>query len=445
MDAPARGTQTKGGGEKGALSPINTVSEMIERFACIYGSNGNVFDLQERMIVGDKDLTAIAQSREVRRNWHESPQRKVVRLENVGFDPTEQDKNITCNIWGGWPTQPKEGSCDKWLGLLTYMCSGEQNTIGLAAWVMKWLAFQLQKPGAKMQTAIVLYGLQGTGKNLLFEYPMRIFGRYGSTIGQHAMEDKFNDWASGKMFIVCNEVVSSAEKYHVKNTLKGLITDRTIRINPKNVSSYEEANHCNLVFLSNERMPVVLEEDDRRYLVIYTPPPKDKAFYDEIVSEMYNGGAEALFYYLLNIDIGDFNEHTKPPMTTAKEELISLSKESIARFADEIITGDIDGVSLMPYLSDDFYDLYRYWCGKQGVKPAPLNHAIDKIGKRLGWQKARKRYAVGTRGVQQRTFLIPPKASEPTPGTSEQFWLGECVEEFRSQISGYKGGQRYDD
>lgn len=445
VEARARGVPTQGGGERDALSPINTVSQMLERFACIYGSNGNIFDLQERMIIGDKDLTAISQSRDIRRNWQESPQRQVVRLENVGFDPSEKDKNILCNIWGGWPTKPKQGSCDKWLGLLTYMCSEEQNAIGVATWVVKWLAYQLQNPGAKMQTAIVLYGLQGTGKNLLFEYPMRIFGRYGATIGQHAMEDKFNDWASGKMFIVCNEVVSSSEKYHVKNTLKGLITDRTIRINPKNVSSYEEANHCNLVFLSNERMPVVLEEDDRRHLVIYTPPPKDKAFYDDIVNEMYNGGAEALFHYLLHIDVGDFNEHSKPPMTLAKEELISLSKESIARFADDLVAGDLDSISLMPYLTEDFYDLYRYWCGKQGVKPTPMNHAIDKIGKRPGWKRAVERFAVGTRDVKQKRFLIPPKSAEPNPGTSKQFWLGECVSEFRGQIASYKGGQHHDD
>lgn len=436
---PARALPSSGGGETQA-NPVNTLVEMLERFACIYGSNGNYFDLTDRIIIGEKDLTQICQSRDLRRAWHEHRERKIVKTENVGFDPSTKDPLITCNLWGGWPTQPVQGGCDHWLAMLTYMCSGENNAIGLAAWVIKWLAYQIQNPGAKMQTAIVLYGPQGTGKNLLFEYPMRIFGRYGATIGQHAMEDKFNDWASGKMFIVCNEVVSSGEKYHVKNALKGLITDRTIRINPKNLSSYEEANHCNLVFLSNERMPVVLEEDDRRHLVIYTPPPKSKAFYDGVVNEMYAGGAQALFYYLLHIDIGDFNEHTKPLMTSAKEDLINLSKESVARFADDIVAGELNGITLAPWLTEDLYDLYRHWCGRQGVKPSPMNHAIDKLSKRDGWQKQRKRYATGTRAACQRAFLLPPKAIEPPAATSEQFWLSQCVEEFRGQIAEYKAG-----
>ena len=36
-------------------------------------------------------------------------------------------------------------------------------------WVLKWLAYPIQHPGAKMRTALVLHGPQGTGKNMFFE------------------------------------------------------------------------------------------------------------------------------------------------------------------------------------------------------------------------------------------------------------------------------------
>ena len=51
-----------------------------------------------------------------------------------------------------------------------------------------------------------------------------------------------------------------------------------IRINPKNMAAYWEANHVNMVFLSNEAMPVVLEDDDRRHAVIWTPEQLDRDF-----------------------------------------------------------------------------------------------------------------------------------------------------------------------
>ena len=51
----------------------------------------------------------------------------------------------------------------------------------------------------------------------------------------------------------CVEINSEGEK--------AIITGDWIRINPKNMSAYDERNHVNLVFLSNESMPVVIEEE----------------------------------------------------------------------------------------------------------------------------------------------------------------------------------------
>ena len=52
-------------------------------------------------------------------------------------DPTERDPMITCNLWSGWPTTPRRGTCDKLLELLRYMCSGESNPEALYQWVLR--------------------------------------------------------------------------------------------------------------------------------------------------------------------------------------------------------------------------------------------------------------------------------------------------------------------
>ena len=63
---------------------------------------------------------------------------------------------------------------------------------------MKWLVLPLQRPGAKMRTALVFHGPQGTGKNLFFEVIAAIYGRYALVVGQAELEEKYNDWMSQK-------------------------------------------------------------------------------------------------------------------------------------------------------------------------------------------------------------------------------------------------------
>ena len=160
---------------------------------------------------------------------------------------------MTCNLFAGWPTVPQEGNCERLLQLLWHMCGNEANQKALYDWVVKWLAYPLQHPGAKMKSTIVIHGPQGTGKNMFFDEYMKLYGDYGRVLDQAALEDKFNDWASRKLFLLADEVVARTEVYHLKNKLKALITGDRIRINPKNIQAYEEDNHANLVFLPTRR------------------------------------------------------------------------------------------------------------------------------------------------------------------------------------------------
>jgi putative DNA primase/helicase len=445
-------TQKGGGADDDKLKPIDTTDELLERYSLVYGKSGTVFDHQEHQLLALSDMRDACQSREIHRRWQESPQRSIVRAENVGFDPGGQDTRITCNLWGGWPTTPKAGCCDAILGLLYHMCSGEDNASDTAQWVVKWLAYPMQHPGAKMRSTLVVHGPQGTGKNLFFEVVLAIYGRYGRIIDQAAIEDKFNDCFSAKLFMIADEVVARSDLYHVKNKLKSFITGEFIRINPKNMASYEERNHVNIVFLSNERMPVVIEEDDRRHCVIWTPPKKSADYYKEVADEINNGGIEALHEWLLVANLGEFNEHSKPPMTAAKEELLALSKDNVLRFYEDWLDGEFNWSSddytdnknmtscNTPVLSDDLYDLFKTWCGRQGVRLSPMNRTIDHIVKRQGVYKTRKYYQIeGRESPNRKTFIFPPNCLEMPIGNIEKIWLGICVQNFKKTINIYKG------
>lgn len=416
---PAPAHPQPGGGEAGAdpdaaLRCIVHVGQLHERFALVYEAADTVFDFHEHKLVPLASMRNICAGRAIHRWWMESADKRVVRLSEVGFDPTCLDETVKCNLWSGWPTKPKPGRCERILELGEYLCSQDARGAEMWQWLLKWLAYPLQHPGAKMKTAVVMHGGQGTGKNLFFETIVRIYGGYGRVVGQDAVEDKFNDWASKKLFIVADEVVARDEMYHSKNRLKVLVTSDRIRINPKNLASYEEANHCNLVFLSNETMPMALEKDDRRYAVIWTPPKWDAERYNAVLAELHDGGVAALHHHLLGLDLAGFGPATLPPMTEAKADLIELGMDSSERFFVEWTAGRLEALPLGPARSEDIFRAYKHWCQLQGVhKGAQLSTCMGTWTKRANVAKRRDRHFenYSKTKVVMSTVLYPPGAA----------------------------------
>ena len=127
---------------------ITSAAEAVNRIWQIYGTS-LVFDEKYKMIYTLRAFYDGCTSKNITTHWKESKHKKTVLLENIGFDPAGDDPNVTCNLFDYWPTQPKKGDCDLILGLIMYLCSGEKNAVELAAWLLKWIAYPLQHPGAK--------------------------------------------------------------------------------------------------------------------------------------------------------------------------------------------------------------------------------------------------------------------------------------------------------
>lgn len=430
------------------IRPVHTLGELLERFVIIYGEGDVVFDRELRKLVKLKDVQNLTLSREVYARWTESPDRAFAMLENVGFDPAGTDPMVTCNVYRGWPTTPKAGTCEMLLEALWHICSAEDNAEAVYDWLIKWLAYPIQNPGAKMQSAVVVHGKQGTGKSQFFKAICRIYGDYALTINQSAVENPRNVWLASRLFVLAEEVIARKELHHVKNALKDLITGDTVYVDPKFVNPYPERNHVNLVFLSNETMPVVLEDDDRRHLVVWMPAPRDEYFYAAVEQEIEEGGIAALHHYLLNVPLDGFSTHTRPPMTKSKADLIDLSLDSTTRFWNALVRGELENIRPRTIaLTKDLYQLYRTWCAEMGVHPAPLPRLMNTLEKKHGARLARKRW---DDGVQEQgphgmcliplfdyktNTLIPPEC--PADKT-EREWISAHVKAFRNAVRDYR-------
>ncbi|CBA14743.1 DUF5906 domain-containing protein [Xanthomonas albilineans] len=430
------------GGGGGKLRPIQQLDELLARYSLIYGGGGAIFDRREHCLLPLTDMKNACIRPELHKAWMEHVDRDIVRPAEVGFDPAGEDPQITCNLWGGWPTTPQPGKCDRIIDLLHYLCSEERNSRELFDWVLRWCAYPIQHPGAKMKSCVVVHGAQGAGKNLFFEAIMAIYGQYGSILDQNALVDKHNDWASRKLFLIADEVVAQAHRFEQKNLLKVLVTGTRIRINPKHIAAYDEVNHCNLVFLSNEKMPVVLEKDDRRHCVIWTPSIKEEEYYQAIRDELGNGGLEAFHDYLLNVDLGNFNPGTRPLMTEAKSDLIDLAKDSPLDFIDALTSWNMPPMKPMPGLTEDWYQVYQRWCVNTGTKPASLKRFIHSLKKDCKIKFDRKGHLQGQKITNPlSTILFGFSAPE---GRVESTWLGEQIIAMRNRKDDYIAGNRQD-
>ena len=384
-------------GRRRAVSVL-ALDEAVDRFAPLDDGTGKyLFDHWTRKIVQKEQMVALLPSG-VRGDMVKSHptwiERGAYYLDQVGFDPAGNDKTIQLNTWQGWPLKPKKGSCDIFLELIQYLCSLEDNSEEIYRWLLCWMAYPLQNPGAKMSSAIIMHGPQGTGKSTVFQTLAKIYGDYSTVLNQRGLEDKFNsDWSDSKLFILAEEVVARAEMWHIKNELKELVTGDWVRVNPKNVAAYRQRNHINCAFLSNEGQPLPLENGDRRHCVVWTPLELPQEFYDQVIHELESGGVEAFYHYLLNLDISDFHPKKRPPDTQAKRNLIDISRPSEERFVMDWIAGEItfsDNAGALPFCQcggSDIYSAYLKWCRHQGeIRPRPSNMFLGSLARRNGWE-----------------------------------------------------------
>lgn len=445
-----------GGGKRKAAQSVMELDALIERFVPLDDGTGDyVFDTWTNKVAKKGQMIALlpagVRGDDIKRHpvWY---RRGAYYLDQVGFDPSGRDANCKLNTWQGWPMKPVVGKCERLLELLRYLCSGESEEKAgeVFSWLLCWMAYPLQNPGAKMSSAVIMHGPQGTGKSTVFQSLAKIYGDYSTVLNQRGLEDKFNsDWSDSKLFILAEEVVTRAEMWHIKNELKELVTGEWIRINPKNIAAYRQRNQVNICYLSNEGQPLPIDNDDRRHLVVYTPPALTEQYYDEVFLEIEQGGVEALYHHLLELDLTGFHPKKRPPMTEAKQRLMALSSPSEVRFATDYITGVLD-LPICPCFAADFYAVYLKWCRANGeARPRASNHFHGAINHLSGWAKRDARVFPNDEATETKVKAVifpPDKAvaddgNEMPPGAKVARWLTDCVNKFAEASKNTEGAR----
>ena len=139
---------------------------------------------------------------------------------------------------------------------------------------LNWLAGILQTR-QKQLTAWVLKGEQGAGKGIFLDNVLKeLFGRRQTVkVEDSDLQSDFNPWLKNTIIVAFNEVAhDNSTRNNIKSRIKAIITDPDVMINEKNIRNYSITNYVNCLFFSNEKVPLFIEQKDRRLNVVTTGP-----------------------------------------------------------------------------------------------------------------------------------------------------------------------------
>lgn len=152
---------------------------------------------------------------------------------------------------------------------IKFICSTDKH----ADIFTQWLAHCVQFPGKQILWSPVIQSIQGVGKSFFGELLRSCLGdRNVGTVSPTQVVSDFNGWATNVSVNVLEELrVKGHNRYDAVNSLKPLVTDRMIQINDKGVKQYMTYNTTNYICFTNYKDAIPLDQDDRRWWVIFVP------------------------------------------------------------------------------------------------------------------------------------------------------------------------------
>ncbi|MFK4507073.1 bifunctional DNA primase/polymerase [Bradyrhizobium daqingense] len=238
-------------------------------------------------------------------------------LTNDGWIRSSGDK--TFNRYVPPHIEHIEGDVSKWLNHIRFIYPSESEHI------VMWLGHRVQRPGDKVNHALVFIGSQGIGKDTILKPAISAIGTHNfkQITAKTFFNSEWNDYLQSVILRI-NEVhdLGGESRYGFYDATKDVITNppEAHRINTKHVPQYAAVNVCGVIMTSNHHDALYLAPDDRRHFVCVSTKTQDDfapAYWDDINAWFDDGGNEAVAYYLANLDLAAFNAKAPPPKTAA--------------------------------------------------------------------------------------------------------------------------------
>jgi hypothetical protein len=276
--------------------------------------------------------------------------------------------------------------------------------------VLNVMAYKLQHPARKINHAVLHIGHPGSGKDTMWE-PL-LWGIGGATHDNVAIvrnEEIMSQWgyALESEVMVFEELRQSEAKDRraLENHLKPIIAapPEFLLVNRKGMHPYKALNRLFVLAFSNERVPLSLPSDDRRWFVTHSDAGRMSEADGLAMWDWYAaGGASAVCAWLYQRDVSKFNPGAAPMMTEAKMIMVEQGRSTAESYLVEMMQARLGEFS-QGVVGSPFYSLCdRVSTGAPtGVRipQAALLHAFREAG----WIDCGR---IGTREYQTKKHIF---------------------------------------
>jgi hypothetical protein len=313
--------------------------------------------------------------------WWEDPTKQAVR--RLVLEPGQPEITVRgdLNRFKGWGLAAKRGPVEPWLELLRIIFQGNKKQI---AWFEKWCAYPLKNPGAKLHSAVFVYGGQGVGKTAVGNVLLDIYGKSGRMLQDREVFGDFNGWIGETLFACCDDLAFD-ERRKSRSTAKMLITAETIEVNEKYIPSYPVDNRCNFYFTANSpgALPLDPTGPNRRFLVVEAPPerPVPKSWYTKTFHNWRaKGGSAYVHDRLQRLRLGDFHPYADAPDSEAKQLVVETGRSGAEAWCAEIRLHTEISIGTV----HQFYQLYRTQTGDLRTGIGSFQSSLRAVAASLG-------------------------------------------------------------
>jgi hypothetical protein len=267
---------------------------------------------------------------EVARLYVKYPKR-LHYTDGIEYDPTNSLPSTVLNTFQGFAKQPIEGDVKPFLEFTKNIITGGSEKH--ASHLIKLIAYRFQNLGEPGHCAPVIFGDKGCGKTFFCDIFRTIIGPQHSlnATDPDKIFGRFNDHMLYMSLVVFPEMFILAKKH--QEMFKSYITDSYFSIEGKYGKIGNAKNKTFFLITSNENHVVQTSANDRRFFILEVDNSKqnDTEYFSSLQQYLNSGGYEAIYYYLLNLDLTDFNPRI-PPKTKAWEQHVIMGMDSIHRW-----------------------------------------------------------------------------------------------------------------
>jgi hypothetical protein len=260
--------------------------------------------------------------------------------------------------------------------------------------IIRWLAHRVQRPGDKINHALMLGGAQGIGKDTLLEPVRYAIGPWNfCEVSPSHMLGRFNGFVKSVILRVSEaRDLGDVNRYAFYEHMKvyTVAPPDVLRCDEKNLREYSVPNVCGVIITTNHKTDgIYLPADDRRHFVAWCDLTKEdfpQDYWNWLYGWYSREGYRNVAAYLAQVDLSDFDPKAPPPHTAAFHTIVDANRApedaDIADTLDELSSlqgGPVDAITLQELAAHTSNAAFAEWL-KDRKNWKAISHRLEDAG-----------------------------------------------------------------